>query len=444
MKNRLLTLRDQLSSSYWFLPMVMVVLAMVLSIITIKLDEGIGRDIRWVAGLIYVDSPEGARALLSTVASSMITVAGTVFSLTMVVLSLTSQQYGPFVLSHFMRDRGNQFVLGIFTATFLYCLLILRTVRGVESSIFVPHISVLTGLGLSIASLAVLIYFIHHVSQSIQGPSIIARISDDLSESINKLFPMYADEMPHAAEVNSQNSKFDEQVFTITTDETGYLQMVDDDALIKAASKYEMVIYVDVVPGEYIFKDHVLVRVLPSKPMTGDEGRDIQSAFILGSQRTPTQDIQFTIIQLSALAVRALSSAINDPFTAIMAIDHLGQALSVLLEHDQPSVYRYDQQGHLRLITAIVSFKTLFHTAFDQIAHYGSNDPKVALRLLNVYKTLWDSTPHNDDRLLIQHAIITLYAESQTHLTVNEYQELEEAFGKIIQDFQNQLENEEA
>ena len=116
---------------------------------------------------MYVDSPEAARAVLSTVASSMITVAGVVFSLTMVVLSLTSQQYGPLVLAHFMRDRGNQFVLGIFTATFIYCLLVLRTISGVENSIFVPHISVLVGLGLSITSLAVLIYFIHHVSQSI-------------------------------------------------------------------------------------------------------------------------------------------------------------------------------------------------------------------------------------------------------------------------------------
>ncbi|NJR12362.1 DUF2254 domain-containing protein [bacterium] len=114
MKNRLIALRERLSGSYWFTPMIMAVMAALLSLATIKLDEGVGRELAWVSGLIYVDSPEGARAVLSTVTSSMITVAGVVFSLTMVVLSLTSQQYGPLVLNQFMRDRGNQFVLGIF------------------------------------------------------------------------------------------------------------------------------------------------------------------------------------------------------------------------------------------------------------------------------------------------------------------------------------------
>ncbi|MDX2140547.1 MAG: DUF2254 family protein [Chloroflexota bacterium] len=189
MRSRLHVFWDDLRASYWFIPALMAVFALLTSVVTIRLDEGVGRELRWVTGLVYVDSAEGARAVLSTVASSMITVAGVVFALTMVVLSLSSQQYGPLVLTHFMRDRGNQIVLGVFTATFLYCLLILRTIRGGETDVFVPHISVLVGLVLAVASLAVLIYFIHHIARTIQAPNIIARISDELNDKIDHQFP---------------------------------------------------------------------------------------------------------------------------------------------------------------------------------------------------------------------------------------------------------------
>ncbi len=273
MKNRFLAVRDRLSSSYWFVPAVMMVLALVLSIMTIQADQAIGSDLGWLTGLIYVDSSEVARAVLSTVASSMITGAGVVFSLTMVVLSLTSQQYGPLVLTHFMRDRGNQFVLGIFTATFIYCLLILRTISGVENSIFVSHISVLIGMDLSILSLAVLIYFIHHVSESIQAPNIIARISDDLMQTIDDLFPtkLGKERSPPDQESSQQTllQQFDEEALVINTRESGYLQVVDDAALLKTASAHQLVVQNDVLPGSFFFKGQALVRVV-SKSQLAD------------------------------------------------------------------------------------------------------------------------------------------------------------------------------
>ncbi len=440
MKNQILSLRDKLSASYWFIPTVMAVLAVVLSITTIKLDEGIGRDIRWIAGLVYVDSPEGARAVLSTVASSMITVAGTVFSLTMVVLSLTSQQYGPLVLSHFMRDRGNQFVLGIFTATFLYCLLILRTIHGVESSNFVPHLSVLTGLGLSIASLAVLIYFIHHVSQSIQAPKIIARISNDLSDSIDDLFPdSLGKELTSAPKDQPQNLptwKNDDETEAIPTTQSGYLQMIDDDTLLNIAQKHKLLINLDVLPGQFLYRKQTLVRLFPKQQINDQLRDEIQDIFIFGSQRTRTQDIEFTITQLSALAVRALSPGINDPFTAIMVIDHLGEALCTLLDRQPPSIFRYDEEDELRVIASTVTFEMIFHTAFDQIRHYGFADPKVAIRLLEVFKALWERADSQTDRDLLQTSIVTLYAESQPRLTSSEDQRFSQMYQDIVRDFQ--------
>jgi uncharacterized membrane protein len=168
---------DRLRESFWFLPALMTAAAIALSFgltaLDAEVEEGTYRRIEW----LYLFGPEGARAILSAIAGSMITVAGLTFSITMLTLQLASSQFGPRLLRNFMSDRGNQIVLGTFIATFLYCLLVLRTVKGVEGSSFVPHIAVAAGIVLSIASLAVLIYFIHHTARSIRLETILANLA---------------------------------------------------------------------------------------------------------------------------------------------------------------------------------------------------------------------------------------------------------------------------
>ena len=147
--------------------------AVALSFVLVQVDVWLGVGVVQKFGLLYTFGPEGARAILSVIASSMITVASVIFSITMLTLQLASSQFGPRVLRNFMRDRSNQIVLGTFIATFLYCLLVLRTVRGTDNSSFVPHLSVAFGALLAIASVAVLIYFIHHIAdrRDFRGPS---------------------------------------------------------------------------------------------------------------------------------------------------------------------------------------------------------------------------------------------------------------------------------
>ncbi len=438
MKNRLLALQDQLSSSYWFIPAVMAVLAVILSVLMINIDEGIGRDLRWMTGLVYVDSPEGARAVLSTVASSMITVAGVVFSLTMVVLSLTSQQYGPLVLVHFMRDRGNQFVLGVFTATFIYCLLVLRTIRGGEENYFIPHMSVLVGLGLAIASLAVLIYFIHHISEAIQGPNIIASLSDDLLTKIHDLFPAQLGKeisRPGDTALQEQYQKaFAGDGCEVRTATSGYLQLINEDELLRVARHHHLVIKLEVQPGEFLFRGQILVHVLPAEARSQAVIHAIRDAFVLGSRRTPAQDIDLIFTQLSALAVRSLSPAINDPFTAMMVIDHLGDALCAVLRGQRPSIYRYDDDEQLRVIAHAVNFETLLRSAFDQIRHYGQGDLKLDVRLLEVLLVLWQCTDKPDLHRLLERYMANVYQEGQQRLTNSEDERLNQAYSAVMRE----------
>jgi uncharacterized membrane protein len=446
MRNQLSTLWEQLTANYWFIPAVMVVLAAMLSVMTIALDEGIGRELGWVSGLVYVDSAEGARAVLSTVASSMITVAGTVFSLTMVVLTLASQQFGPLVLAHFMRDRGNQFVLGVFTATFLYCLLVLRTIRGGEDDLFVPHLSVLMGLGLAVASLAVLIYFIHHISRTIQAPQIIVQINQALLDEIDDLFPIDAKHAHTRVQIDADEQAFQQSVlarveseaYIVAAGESGYLQMIDLPRLLKAAQRYDLIVHVDVLPGQFLFKGQPLARVLLSQPPSTALDQAVERAFVLGKQRTQTQDIEFIVTQLSAMAVRALSPSLNDPYTALMVIDHLGGALCTMLHRQPPSIFRYDDQQRLRVILYEVTFQTLFHTAFDQIRHYGYSDLKIDTRLLLVFKALWDCTEDPDVRSLLRRYATRHYTESLDRLTDSEDEQITQTYAVLLQAFQKQ------
>lgn len=165
---QLITYWEDIRSSFWFVPTLMAAASAVLAMCNIYLDHTLPESWRG-NGWIYSGGAEGARAVLSVIASSMITVAGVVFSITIVALTLASSQFGPRLLRTFMRDTANQVVLGTFIATFLYCLLVLRTIRGLDEREFVPHLSVTVGVLLGVASLGVLIYFIHHVSVSIQA-----------------------------------------------------------------------------------------------------------------------------------------------------------------------------------------------------------------------------------------------------------------------------------
>ena len=180
---------DYLRGTYWAVPSAMAAAAVGLSVAMIQLDEATTATMleRW--SWVYTGGPEGARAVLSTIAASMITVAGVTFSITIVALTLASQQFGPRLLKNFLRDLGNQIVLGTFVSTYLYCLLVLRTVRGSDAEEFVPHLAVTVGVVLAILSLGVLIFFIHHVATSIQASRIIANVANDLELAIERMFP---------------------------------------------------------------------------------------------------------------------------------------------------------------------------------------------------------------------------------------------------------------
>jgi len=386
---------DSLNTSFWFIPTLMVLSAIALAIVTIYADH---QEAELVGKVIftYTRGPDGARAILSSIAGSMVTVATTAFSIVIVALQLASGQFGPRLIRSFIRDRGNQIVLGTFIATFVYCLLVLRTINGQEDEEFVPQLSVTFSVGLAIASIAVLIYFIDHSARSIQAQHVIAQVGNDIDETMQRLFPQRIGQGKKNEHEIAKDipPNFDDATSVKATDE-GYIQGVDDQELMKIAQEYDLLVRLNFRPGDFIVKGSALAQVFPKQQANKKLITKLNEAFVFGKQRTEVQDLEFPINQLVEIAVRALSPGINDPFTAIICIDQLSASLCHLAQREIPSPYRYDHK-QLRVIAQTVTFPDMVDAAFNQIRQYGQSSVGVTIRLLEALATIATHT-HNKE-----------------------------------------------
>jgi uncharacterized membrane protein len=386
MKTRLLNLWETVRTSFWFIPGLMVLSAIGLSLVMVAADRRTAAEPSWVLGLLYTGGPEGTRSILSTIAGSMITVAGVTFSITIVALALTSSQFGPRLLRNFMKDKGNQVVLGTFIATFIYCLLILRSVDTTGRHIFVPYLSVSFAVLLALANVGVLIYFIHHVSTSIHADRVIEAVYRELLEHIQALFPEEHGhrrwENGHGGVEPRPGKEGGRPVHSIKVAQAGYLQAIDRDGLMALAVENDILLSLPHRPGEYIITGGTLAEIQCVEQPDERLAERIAGSLIVGPQRTPEQDAEYAVRQLVEIAVRALSPGINDPFTAISCIDRLGSALCYMAGRAFPSPYHFDDGGTLRLIAKHVTYAGVTNAAFDQIRQYGRSSAAVTIRLL--------------------------------------------------------------
>jgi uncharacterized membrane protein len=305
-------------------------------------------------------------------AAAMITVATTAFSITIVALQLASGQLGPRLLRNFIRDRGNQVVFGTFLGTFVYCVIVLSVLPDGSEPTHVPHLSIIVSIALTLAGVAVLIFYIHHAALSIQKDQVIARVSAELMGSLDKLYPKTIGREP---EIQSDRQmlpagaleSWDDAV-EITLPGSGYIQAVDAEKLMRLATLGKLCVYLIRRPGDYVQKNDIVARVRPRSLMSKLAERELRDVFVLGNERTQQQDVAFVFDQLVEIALRALSPALNDAFTAIRCVDRLGDALSVVAQTTFPAPYRVDLKGELRVITHPLTFDVLVSQVFYPVA----------------------------------------------------------------------------
>jgi len=399
----LFTRWNAIRASYWFVPSLMAVLAAGLAFGALRLDAEVAE---WEAGWldwVYTGGPSGARALLSTVAGSMIGTAGVTFSVTIVALAQASSQFGPRLLRNFMRDTGNQMVLGAFVATFVYCLLVLREVSELEGAGAVPAFATSLGVVLAVASLGSLIFFFHHVASSIQADHVVAAVARDLQRSIDHFCGGWGAGGGRASTRDPEHAPPPALAggHTVCADRSGYVQAVEYDTLFELACSRGLVMQLLRRAGHFVRPGEPLARVArldgdgpdgggPAGDRGEEDGSDagIRQAFLVGAMRTEDQDVEYAIRQLVEVALRALSPSVQDPFTAINCIDWLGAALVRFLDRGAPARVAVDAEGRARLFTQAPGFPDLVAAAFDQVRQAAHDDVAVSLRLLETLAPL--------------------------------------------------------
>ncbi|URD48382.1 DUF2254 domain-containing protein [Chroococcidiopsis sp. CCNUC1] len=427
---------DNLHSSYWFLPTIMAAIAIALAFTMLNLDRAgfYGPLEKW--GWIYAGGANGAREVLSSVAGSVISVAATAFSITIVALQLAASNYSPRVLRNFMQDRGNQVVLGTFIATFVYSLLVLRTVRGDgdDYDSFVPQLSVTVGLLLGLASIGVLIYFIHHAATIIQVSHIIMDASNDLHGAIDRLFPEKLGRSLPKPHEHAIPANFDWDAYPVKANNSGYVQAIDNEELMQIACDRQLLLQIKSRPGRFVVKGSDLVMVFPGDKVNRKLSDRINDAFMFGRQRTEQQDVEFPVNQLVDIALRAISPGINDPTTAIECIDQLSAGLSHLAQREIPSAYRYDDDNNLRVIAEPFMFAGLTDAAFNQIRQYGKSDVGVVIRLLEAIATIARYTQNEKDRAALRrHAEMIRHDSHQAVSQELDKQDIEQRYQAVLE-----------
>lgn len=354
---------------FWVLPFVIVLGAIALSWVLPWIDRNISHEIPYV----FQGGPDGARSLLSTIASAMISVTGLVFSITMVVLQLAQSQFTPRLLDSFLADRTTQATLGVFTASFVYALAVLRTVRGVNGDVeeFVPQLAVTAAFLLVLGAVAMFIAFIHNITTTVQVTTVVNRVGTRTAHLIDEQFGPPGDAEGFGPTWSPRPDE--EGVPLISRGRHGSLDHVDYPRLVSLARQHDVVVHLDVHLGSFIASGHRVGTVWGIAELDEELRRALDRTLGVVRTRTTLQDISFGVRQLVDIAERALSPSTNDPTTAIQVLDEIHMLLRELAVRRTISPYIVDEEDAVRVVTQPPTFVGILDLALDEVLDYADN-----------------------------------------------------------------------
>jgi uncharacterized membrane protein len=406
--------RDALRTNLWLVPAVEVVVAVGLFFLTHAIDRAAYRGDVTLPSWTISGTADAARQILTALAAAVITVVGVVFSITIVTLTLASTQFGPRMLRNFIRDRWTQFALGTFVATFVYAILTLVSISPGTHGDFVPHLSITVSIALVVLDMGVLIFFIHQIATSIQLPQVIASIARDLARAIEAETAVDGDHLEAGPSLFEIQHRLDEEGRSVMASSSGYLQFVRYDMLTAIAARDRAAVQLLHRPGHFLVEGSPLAIVWPPDAAPAVE-RVFERMHFTGPHRTLTQDISFAVDQLVEIAIRALSPAVNDTFTALTCVDWLGDSLCKSATRWNPPRVLRDREGWVRVITAEASYDRLVQRAFEKIRQASAGMPAVMIRQLDALTKIMDATTRTDRRaVLMQQAEMILRACDET------------------------------
>ena len=353
-----------LAHRFWAVPLLFAITAVLLALGVTALDESLDTSLR--LPFLFAGGPEGARALLAAIITSMISFTALVFSITIVVLQLTSSQFSPRVLRSFLQDRFNQVALGVFVATFVYALVVLRGVRGTaQVDPFVPQIGVTAAFAFVLTSVMVFLAYIHHIAQSIRAATILASIADDTRALLDE-------RVPADSRWNRSCPRRRGRCGTSRPADLACCSGSTTARLSDAAQRHGVSVELLRAVGEFVPAGAPLALVHGDAPF---DDNMLHAAVHFGRERSMDQDVGFGLRQLVDIAERALSPGVNDPTTAVQAIDHLHDIMRRLATRALPPRQHVTDDGQFVLSVPQPRFSDYLALAFDEILRWGEDRP---------------------------------------------------------------------
>jgi uncharacterized membrane protein len=372
------------------------------------LEEEFPAASAWVPTALFPShaDPQVAQIILAGIAASIMTVVSIVFAILLMTLTLASMQFSPRIIVSFSRDRVTQWTLGIFLGTFLYCMAALPAARSLPHP-FAPVATVLGAMVLALICVGLLLFFIHHISQAISVNHIVDRIAVETEAMIDEIMP-WPHRLNHHVE-DAEPLRPNPSEVAIFSEASGYIRFVDTRRLVALAKHYHVTIRVLRRVGHFVPEGIPLMMVSKGNRLPPEGTAELLAAFDLGPTRTLQQDVEFGVLQIVDVALKAISPAVNDPTTAINCIDQLSRILIRFASREPPEDLLYDPPGIVRASIGSIHFERLLEAALEQIRMYSKTDVAVSLRLLRALGDIAASTPDLEfRRVLVEQGMRTV------------------------------------
>jgi uncharacterized membrane protein len=425
---------DRLKVSFWFAPAVMALGAIFLAWLVYWVDGLIPNELLENSRLILAGGVDEMRTILITIATTTLATAGVVFTLLTLPLSTVAAQYGSRLLRVFLGDRTTQLVLGMFVATFVYCLAAATSIPPVEVEPDAPQVTTTVGLFLMMVTFSSLIVLVQHISTMLQAPNIAARAGAELLDVIRAEIPEVTsiEEVRQGRFESYPDSLAEADGYPLRVKSVGYIQYIDPETVATLARENDLMIRLLHKPGHFVRSEMTVALVWPAGGVDEQLEKQLRHAFQIGNVRTPTQDVAYAINQLAEMAVRAMSPAINDPFTAMTCMDYLGDGLALFVKQGEKASRYYDGKGKLRLLLEPVSFDELVCGAFDMLRHASCENASVLLHMVEVIEGIGQEAKIPSARQTLLHQVSMIQAESQTGKLIDQDQELIQRSGEAL------------
>ncbi|WP_430410476.1 DUF2254 domain-containing protein [Kordia sp.] len=422
----------QVRDSFWFVPTLIIAMSVLGAVFLLYVDKTHPFTPEGIFKIIFSENSESGRNVLTVIAGSMVGIAGTVFSITIVVLQLASSQFGPRLLQNFMYKRLNQVVLGQYVGVFLYCIIVINAIRDNDSYAFIPNVSIIFAIFLAIFNVFLLVIFIHSISMSIQPSKIINELRDRIENNIQTIYPRHLKKDLPFSEAKDDATANLTKIKSVSCKHSGYIQYFDLDALVAIARDYEVVIKALHKPGGYVVSEQSIFEVFQqqsSEKKDLDSDFSLQEMFKIATKKTFFQDIEFGIHQIVEIASKALSPSVNNPYTAVVCIDNLTSILCKLAQSEIPDSTIKDDDEQIRVLLITDSFQGFLEAAFNLIRQYGKTSPFIIIKLMEALTVILKfDTSNSHTENLKEYAEIVMKTGKASFLLATDIADLEQRY----------------